>query len=211
MPIHTHSFTHTHLQYFCHSQVLVFAWVFILMARIVGVFQRPAAATAIGVVLCVATVGVFVAAVALANIDRLNEKRAEQPDSNTASGVELTTMRTAAVKLITKAPKNETTDDKEPEEVEAGLSQGRESPVNEEKAEQLDANPSSTLPWSAILSIGRGTLCGTESTEDDSTSVPTAQASFEKLASLAIAAGVDRSEVSQLAQNFSKQLPLSPD
>lgn len=139
------------------SQVLVFTWVFILMVRIAGLFEKPAAATAIGVLLCVATVAVFVSALVLANIDRLNEKRAEQSNLNTAEAVELTI----------KESENET-GEKEPEEVEAG-SQGRESLADasdEEKFEEQEyANASSALPWSSILSIGGGAFCGAETSD----------------------------------------------
>ena len=182
------------------AQWLVVAWVLVLTLRINGVFVTPVAAVSIGVLLCVATVAVFVTALLLANADRLVEKRAERSEVNKAT-TELT---------ITGS--NNETGEPEPGEVEAGgpSQEGRESPavVEEKVDEEADEKPSPALPWSSILSIGSGTLCGAETAEDDSTT-PGAQASFDKLASLAIAAGVDRSEVSQLARIHSKH--LSPD
>ena len=87
------------------------------------------------------------------------------------------------------------------------MSQGSEPPAEEEKFEEMDSAHFSASPWSSILSIGSGTtLCGAETVEEASTLETTAQENFDKLASLAIAAGVDRSEVSQLTQSFSKQL-----
>ena len=95
------------------------------MLRIVGVFKKPIAATAIGITLCVATVTVFIAACVLANTDRVKEKRAE-----------LSGLHKAPVELTTVEP-NEETDEKD--RGDAILTQGREFPVNEEKVEQLDA------------------------------------------------------------------------
>ena len=100
----------------------------------------------------------------------------------------------------------EETDENDSEQTEAGVSQGSESPAEEAKVEETDSAPFSASPWSSILSIGSGTLCGAETVEEASTLETTAQENFDKLASLAIAAGVDRSEVSQLTQSFSKQL-----
>ena len=131
------------------AQWLIFTWTFSLMLRIAGVFEKHVAATAIGVILCVATVSVFVVALVLANIDRLNEKRAEQSDSNKESAEQNSCDETG---------------EKDPEEIEAGSSQqGCESPdgtSDEEKFEQEDAHASSALPWSSILSIGGSVLCG---------------------------------------------------
>lgn len=87
------------------------------------------------------------------------------------------------------------------------MSQGSEPPAEEEKFEEMDSAHFSASPWPSILSIGSGTThCGAETVEEASTLETTAQANFDKLASLAIAAGVDRSEVSQLTQSFPKQL-----
>ena len=102
-----------------------FRQVFVLMLRIVGVFKRPIAATAIGITLCVATVSVFIAACVLANTDRVKEKRTELSDLHKAS-IELTTVEP-----------NEETDEKD--RGDAILTQGREFPVHEEKVEQPDA------------------------------------------------------------------------
>ena len=84
---------------------------------------------------------------------------------------------------------------------------GNESPDHKPHG-RADASPSSSASlWSSILSIGSSTLCGVETTDtvtDDALTV-TGQPSFDELASLAIAAGVDRSEVSRLALALSKQ------
>lgn len=178
------------------------------MIRIVGVIQRPNAAVAIGVLLCVATVAVLVVALVLANLDRLNEKRAEQrSDSNTAPAVELTTI----VDLS-----GETSSEQEPEQgIEAGPSHETCMPPTDDAANkdtavdaESDVKPPSALPLPSILSIGSGILCGEGTTADD-TAVPviiTGQASLDELVSLAIAAGATRPEVSRLALAVSKQL-----
>ena len=179
------------------AQLLVISWTFTLMIRIVGVLQKPVAATAIGVLLCIATVSVLVAALLLANTDRLNEQCAELSDSNKAPSVE----------LVVEQADDESVK-KEPGEIEAGPSQRRESRGDgEEKVEEDDETSSPTSPWSSILSISSGTLCAAETADDDETILATsAQTSFDKLASLAIAAGVDRSEVAMLTRMHSKQL-----
>ena len=174
--------THTHAGRTAGvKQVLVFTWVFTLMTRIAGLFEESAAATAIGILLCVVTVAVFVIALVLVITDRLHEKRAEQADSNTVAAVELTT----------KGPDNEI-EEKEPGEAEeAGPSHGHESPADaaadEEKLEEPTAS-SSALSWSSILSIGSSNLCGAETADDTTTPVATGQ---DELASLVIAAGED--------------------
>lgn len=169
------------------AQVLLFCWVFVLMLRIVGVFNNPVAATTIGLLLCVATAAVFVAALILADMDRRNDKHAKYSDSN-----EMPT-------VVSAEESNNETSEKEPEEVEAGQSQGHESPAEEEKIEHPESSqPSSSSPWS-LLALGSGTLCGAETT-DDTAPVVTGQFGFDELANLALAAGVDRSEVSRLAR-----------
>lgn len=164
------------------AQVLVFSWVLVLMLRIVGMFARPVAATAIGVLLCVATVAVFVTALLLANTDHRNEQHTGPSDSDTTSGGLTTEQQTDEAGEIDLG------------EIEAGPSQGRESPTDEEKVEQRPG----ALPWSSILSIGSGALCGAETADDNPTPAATAQARFDELSRLAIAAGVDPSEVSRL-------------
>ena len=176
------------------AQWLILAWVLVLTLRINGVFMRPVAATTIGVLLCVATMAVFVLALRLANLDRLVENRAEGSELNKA-----------AIEVAAEESNNEN-DVTEPGEVEAGPLQGRESPADEEKAERKDTNLSSSLPWSSILSIGSGTLCGAETIDDTVAPAITGQPSFDELANLALAAGVDRSDISRLALALSKQL-----
>lgn len=122
------------------------------MGRIIGVFEKPAAATAIGVLLCVATVAVFVTALVLANMDRLNEKHTEQPDSSPVAAVEITI----------KESENET-GEKEPEEVEAGPSHSRELPADAADEEKLEEGGDTTslvqTPAAQDANIF-GVLCG---------------------------------------------------
>ena len=76
------------------------------------------------------------------------------------------------------------------------------------------ASSTSASPWLSILSIGSSTLCAAETADSTPTTLTeTGQTSFDELASLAIAAGVDRSEVSRLALAHSKQLspPVTRD
>ena len=143
------------------AQVLVFTWAFILMLRIVGVFVKPAAATAIGILLCVATVAVFAVALKLANGDRLAEKRA----ANTTLGDP------------TSEDPNDETGERE-QAVEAGPSvQGRESPANEEKVEQPDATTGEEGSATASRLVATspednfllGMLCAVGQTQPDDT------------------------------------------
>ena len=122
------------------AQWLVFAWTFSLMLRIAGVFQKPVAAIAIGVILCVATVSVFVLALLLANIDRLNEKRAEQLDLNTP---------VSSNSGPTAEDSNDASGEEESGEIEAGASsQGRES-----QAERGNNSPQDSQIGVAVLSL----------------------------------------------------------
>ena len=176
------------------ARVFLFAQ-FVLMLRIVGVFAKPVAAAAIGAVLCVATVAVFVTALGLANMDRLNEKKLPGLKASVESTIDEST--------------GATVEKDSADMIEAGPSQGHECPADEEKVEQhLDV-----MPWSSILSIGSGALCGAEPADETASSVLTGQASFDELASMAIAAGVKQSEVSRLALALSKQLssPVAPN
>ena len=145
------------------AQVLVFTWAFILMLRIVGVFVKPAAATAIGILLCVATVAVFAVALILANGDRLAEKRA-----NTTLGEPTTS----------EDPNDETGEREQSGGVEAGPSvQGRESPANEEKVEQPDATAGEEGSVTASRLVATspednfllGMLCAVGQTQPDDT------------------------------------------
>ena len=140
------------------AQYLVFVFVFVLLLRIVGMFENEVASAVVGTLLCLATMGVFVAALALANKDRVGEQRATRQRSTL------------------KAPETsnrEGGDQDEPEQaevggipsLEAGSSQGRaSSQEDEEKVEEPDAPLG--LPWS-LLSMGNNTFCGADITEGD--------------------------------------------
>ena len=89
---------------------------FVLMLRIVGVFAKPVAAAAIGAVLCVATVAVFVTALGLANMDRLNEKKLPGLKASVESTIDESTGATVEKDSAGI--------------IEAGASQGHESPAD---------------------------------------------------------------------------------
>ena len=57
------------------SQMLIFLWIFALLLRLAGMFQRSTAAILMGVTLCAVTAAVFVMALTLANNDRLRNKK----------------------------------------------------------------------------------------------------------------------------------------
>ena len=143
------------------------------MLRIVGVFEKPVAAMAVGVTLCVATVSVFVAALVLSNTDRLNEKRAELLDLQAT--VELTT-----------AESNEETGEKQPGEA------GSESPANETKIEQ-DATGEDSVTFSSSHLVATspedtnfllGMLCVVGQTQPDDGASATATSHTEEVARL---------------------------
>ena len=64
------------------GQWLVFAWVFVMLLRLAGLFQSGFAALAIGVLLCALTLAVFVTAVVMANNDRNAEAHAGDVAAN---------------------------------------------------------------------------------------------------------------------------------
>ena len=186
------------------AQWLVFLWVFTLLLRIVGLFEREVAATALGTLLCLATVAVLVIALVLANVDRIREKRAELSD------VEETPPPSA---LTIERSDNDESGGGEPARVidvleEVGAIRGRtplQEEDQEEKVAEPDETPAALTPWSSLLSLGNTAFCGAETTPgDDSTvALTTGQAHFDELARLAIAAGVERSEVARLARAHS--------
>ena len=143
------------------AQVLVFAWVFVLQLRIVGIFVTKVAAAVVGTLLCVATVGVFAMALGLANVDRLREQRADRRQSST---------------LNTPESLNHESDEDESEHTQegdvklgeaAGSSFGRASPHDaEEKVEE--SGLALSLPWS-LLMMSNANLCGAETAEEDDT------------------------------------------
>ena len=55
--------------------------MFVFQLRLGGIFQKPLAAAVAGTLLCISTLGVFVAAVVLANNDRRADARAQCMDS----------------------------------------------------------------------------------------------------------------------------------
>ena len=177
------------------SQWLIFAWVFVLMLRIHGMFQEEVAAATVGALLCIATVAVLGIALVLANQDRLNEQRAER--SNSSSGED-----------------NEN-EEEEPSahdvEVEAGPpTSGLTYPRETDKDKEPNTEHSSSTMWS-LWDIGNGALCGAplqaSSENHDMMTIATGHPNFDELADLAIAAGVDRSEVSRLACGRSNHQP----
>ena len=92
---------------------------------------------------------------------------------------------------------------REPAELEAGSSRGRPSPHDSKPQVEQDAQSAS--------SAYRGPMFFCFSAEDDTAPLTaTGHANFDELARLAIAAGVDRSEVLRLARADSKRLPTPP-
>ena len=149
-------------------QALVFLWVFILLCRIIGMFEGKVAAAAIGTVLCVATFAVFATAFVLANLDRLREQRADRADSkieiSNDDGEEDTPERpqphddVGAVEI-------------EMSSLPRGQRESHSQKVEDESTTTVEAEDlgiSSNLPWS-LLVLGASTLCSkeAEATEDD--------------------------------------------
>ena len=159
-----------------YVQALIFVWSFVLLLRVLGMFEREATAVVTGVVLCMATVTVFVTALVLANADRLSEERAERQE--TEEEIELPTLNN----------KNTASEENESEQTQTTLDQ------------EVEAGPSPSLPWS-LLVCGEG---GAE--EADAATTSTGQIELDELARFAIAAGVKRSEVSRLADAISTRL-----
>ena len=134
-------------------------------------FNRSVPAAVVGTLLCISTVAVFAIALALANIDRLNERRAARRPATEASNVG--TLDELSVELTIK---DSATGDGVSRGTETGSSQGRESPADSgagqekgkvEVEEGEDVAPS-VLPWTSIFS------CGAETAEDETTTTATA-------------------------------------
>ena len=127
---------------------------------------------AIGVVLCLASLSVFVAALALANTDRLNEKRAERRETLSSDPVGQATESSddAEIELVTLG-EEATESAKQQTHAPEPEARGRTSPQEGDEAKADDANPpppASSLPWSLVM--GKGALCGgSDSGEDDTT------------------------------------------
>lgn len=171
---------------------LIFAWAFVLLLRIVGLFGKDAS-LAVGTLLCIATVGVFVAAIVLANKDCLKQNSLENEIPPDKAATETSNDKNS----VREAVKAQYSSDAETLEAERPP-RGRPSPREDAVKPEDDATPPA-LPWS-LLSMGKRNLCGAETAEDDAAPITTGATDFEELARLAIAAGVARSEVSRLAQ-----------
>ena len=153
------------------TQVLVFSWAFILLLRIAGMFEREVPGAIVGTLLCVATVAVFVIALWLANTDRLNEQRAARSTTeNTNDDDNSSTELPVEIELVdmghTTDPEQQPHSHEAKGKIEGGAARGRSSSGEDEtKAKEPDAQPF-TLPWSSMLALGNGTLCGPEPAED---------------------------------------------
>ena len=143
---------------------LVFLWVSTLLLRIVGMFQRPAAALALGTLLCIATACVFVVALVLANVDRLKEKYSarRRADLNELSA-ESSNVAEPPLEIELVAMGQEETAETEqanaphPGELNAPIPDGANN-KDEAKSDELHSKPSLS-PWSALLNEA---LCGAE-------------------------------------------------
>ena len=111
-----------------------------------------------GVMLCVATVGVLVAALVLANIDRLSEKRAERRKSTSSESTP--ELQTTESSNSEDDSGKEAPERSKAEELEAG------SRLQDEDEEKKAEEPANGLPWPLLL-IGNTTLCGGETTEQE--------------------------------------------
>ena len=159
--------------------------ILIFVMRIAGLFDRKVGAAIVGSLLCLATVAVCVASLVLANADRLREQNAEErlDDSNGNDSEHPNEAEVSPALDI---------------EIEANPNRGRASPRHdEENANEPDPPSSPDLPWS-LLSMGNTTLCGAQTAPDDAAPPATNDADLDELIRLAIAAGVDRSEVTRL-------------
>ena len=169
-PFRRSSDNHVALQ----AQVLVFVWVGLLL-RLVGMFEREAAAMAVGVFLCVASLSVLVAALVLANNDRLKEQRAgrrgsmsntpiNQQLNESASNVEI-----ELVTLGSDAASEEEQADANGQKT-PGLLQGRSASGDEKVEEDGENPPPINLPWSLLSG---NVLCGAEPVDNDDTTPTT--------------------------------------
>jgi hypothetical protein len=86
--------------------------VFVLLLRLGGLFQRPAAAAIAGTVLCIATLGVSITAIFLANNDRCAEARAERADGST-TGEHAETVAADSSAFDTMTPTTVVTDEED--------------------------------------------------------------------------------------------------
>jgi len=170
-PFRRSSDNHVALQ----AQVLVFVWVFVLLLRLVGMFEREAAAMAVGVFLCVASLSVLVAALVLANNDRLKEQRAGRRGSMSNTPINQQLNESASnveIELVTLGPDAAS----EEEQADAngqktpGLLQGRSASGDEKVEEDGENPPPINLPWSLLSG---NVLCGAEPVDNDDTTPTT--------------------------------------
>ena len=180
--------------------------VFVLLLRIVGMVESGAVAVAAGTLLCVVTAAVFVFALWLANVDRLNEQRAERRGSMTMAREARTAESSNDEPDVQSSNPADAPQARGIDELEAGPSRGRTSPREEE--EKTEDATLASMPWS-LLFMGKSTLCGAETADDDAAPVATGHAHFDELAHLALVAGVERSEISRLARAHSKHITIS--
>ena len=176
---------------------LLFVWSFSLLARYSGAVDGEHGVV-LGATLITATVGmmVFVMCALATDVKKygMDDERELPPDD---VGIEL-----GVLPSVTEGAQTESN-----EETSESIAMGNESPDQKPHGRTELLPSSSASPWSSILSIDGGALCGAETTGtvSDDALTATGQPSFDELASLAIAAGVDRSEVSRLALALSKQ------
>ena len=149
---------------------LVFLWVSTLLLRIVGMFERPAAALAVGTLLCIATASVFVATLVLANADRLEEQRAAQRRS-TLNELSTETSNVAEPSLEIELVTMDQEKTCEPEQPDASRPGEPSAPVPDEANNKDGANgeePPAVLPWPLLNEA----LCGAEEPSVDIGAAP---------------------------------------
>ena len=150
---------------------LVFLWVSTLLLRIVGMFERPAAALAVGTLLCIATSSVFVAALVLANMDRLKEKRAARRRSTLNELSTETSNNVAEPPLEIELVAMDQGKTCEPEQPDAPRPGEPSATVPDEANNKDGANgeePPAVLPWSLLNEA----LCGAEEPSADIGAAP---------------------------------------
>ena len=166
------------------AQVLIFSWVFVLLVQLAGIFPTrekgtSTAAVIVGTLLCIASAAVFVAALVLANMDRLEEQSHAARRSS-----DVVTLETVAA-AKPRAP--ESSDDEsscgaQPPEstrtpvqvVEIELAQGSAAPPqsdNELREDDATVVPthsdSASSMWTSLFTGHGGHLCGAEEQTED--------------------------------------------
>ena len=129
-------------------------------------FNRSVPAAVVGTLLCIATIGVFVIALFLANVDSLNEMRADRRRStiDTTSNADASSSPTeqnveiGLVEMTPEAQSNNTRELGGGGSTARGCSSPREDKDN---TQDQDATQTNSLPWS-LLELGNSTLCGVD-------------------------------------------------